>query len=50
MDVVKYLLTAGFVGSIISEKFDYRVGIFSILGATILYIIAFFTIPPEKEE
>ncbi|MEW6067611.1 MAG: hypothetical protein AB1610_04900 [Nitrospirota bacterium] len=50
MDVVKYLLTAGFVGSIISEKFDHRVAIFSILGATVLYIIAFFTIPSEKEE
>ncbi|GER92303.1 hypothetical protein A45J_2703 [hot springs metagenome] len=50
MDVVKYLLTAGFAGSLISESFNYKAAIVSIVGAISIYIIAFFTIPPEKKE
>jgi len=49
MDVVKYLLTAGFIGSLISERFNYSVASFSVAGAIIIYVIAFFTIPPEEE-
>lgn len=50
MDVVKYLLTVGLVGSALSDKFDVKTVIFVIIAGIIVYLIAFFTIPPEKKE
>ena len=52
MDVVKYLLTAGFIGGILAEKFSLIIGIEIIIAAVVLFIVAFFTIPSEnnKEE
>ena len=52
MDVVKYLLTAGFIGGILAEKFSLIIGIEIIVAAVVLFIVAFFTIPSEnnKEE
>ncbi|GAB4534517.1 MAG: hypothetical protein Fur0020_01210 [Thermodesulfovibrionia bacterium] len=50
MDVVKYLLTAGLIGSALTDKFDYKSGISVVISALIVYLIAFFTIPPEREE
>jgi uncharacterized membrane protein len=50
MDVTKYLLTIGFIGGILTEKIDIVSGIFIVIGAIILFLIAFFTIPPEEKE
>lgn len=49
MDVVKYLLTVGLVGSALSDKFDVKTVIFVIIAGVVIYLIAFFTIPPEQE-
>jgi len=50
MDVVKYLLTAGLIGASLTGKFDFKSGLFVVITALIIYMIAFFTIPPEKED
>lgn len=50
MDVSKYLLTVGLIGSVLSDKFDFQSGIFVVIATIIIFMIAFFTIPPEKEE
>ncbi|MBI4687747.1 MAG: hypothetical protein HY756_08190 [Nitrospirae bacterium] len=50
MDVVKYLLTAGLIGSALTDKFDIKSGVFVVIVAIIVYLIAFFTIPTEEEE
>lgn len=49
MDVVKYMLTVGFIGSALSERFTVTAGIVILIGAIIIFLIAFFTIPTEKE-
>lgn len=50
MDVTKYLLTIGFIGGILTDKLNIITGISIVVGAIILFLIAFFTIPPEREE
>lgn len=50
MDVTKYLLTIGLIGGLLTDKIAVISGISIVLVAVVLFLIAFFTIPPEKEE
>mgnify|MGYP007094611878 CR=1 FL=1 len=50
MDVAKYLLTIGFIGGIFTEKINVISGIVIILSVVIIGVVAFFIIPPEKED
>jgi|Deesub1362A_J573_1020465.scaffolds.fasta_scaffold07603_3 uncharacterized membrane protein len=50
MDVTKYLLTIGFIGGILTERLNIITGISIVIVSVILFVVAFFTIPPEREE
>jgi len=50
MDVSKYLLTIGLIGGILTEKINPVSSIIIVISVTIFFVLAFFTIPPEKEE
>jgi len=50
MDVTKYLLTIGFIGGVLTDRLNITTGISIVIVAIVLFLIAFFTIPPEREE
>jgi uncharacterized membrane protein len=50
IDVAKYLLTIGFIGNVFTEKINIMSGIAIIIVVTILALIGFYTIPPERKE
>lgn len=49
MDVTKYLLTVGVVGSFLTEKISYISAIILFIIAVVIFIIGFYSIPPKKE-
>ena len=50
MDVTKYLLTIGLIGGVITNKITSLSAVFIIVAVIILFTVAYFTIPPDKEE
>lgn len=50
MDVTKYLLTIGLIGGVITEKVDLISGMLIVFISVAVFLIAFFTIPPEIGE
>ena len=50
MDVTKYLLTIGLIGGVITNKITSLSAVFIIVAVIILFAVAYFTIPPDKEE
>ena len=50
MDVTKYLLTIGLIGGIITNKLTSFSAAFTIVAVILLFIVAYFTIPPDTEE
>jgi len=44
------ILTIGLIGGILTEKVNILSGILIVIAAIILFVIAFFTIPPVEEE
>ncbi|MBI5307616.1 MAG: hypothetical protein HZB37_04585 [Planctomycetes bacterium] len=50
MDVTKYLLTIGLIGGVITNKITSLSAVFIIVSVIILFAVAYFTIPPDKEE
>ncbi len=49
MDVTKYILTIGLVGGILTEEVNVISGVFIVIAAAILFVVAFFMIPPVEE-
>ena len=50
LDVSKYLVTAGVVGGILSEKLTFVFGLTLFVIAIVIFIIGAYTIPPGKEK
>jgi len=50
MDVTKYLITVGLIGGILTDKIRFTSAIIISIMIIIVFLVAFFTIPPEKEE
>lgn len=50
MDVTKYLLTIGLIGGVITNKVTSLSAVFIIVAVLLLFAVAYFTIPPDKEE
>lgn len=49
LDVTKYLLTAGLIGGVLTEKVTLAFGFIFVALAIVVFLIGFFTIPPKKE-
>jgi len=49
MDVTKYLLTAGLIGGILTEKMTFFTGVLFLIVAAAVFIIGFYAIPAKKE-
>lgn len=48
MDVAKYLVTVGFISSLVTDKLSIGAGISIFVAVIILVIVAFYRIPPKK--
>ncbi|MCL4456190.1 MAG: hypothetical protein M1147_07365 [Nitrospirae bacterium] len=49
MDVTKYLLTVGVIGSVLTEKVSYATSIAFFVIAIIVFLFGFYAIPEKKE-
>ena len=50
MDVTKYLLTIGIIGGIITNNVPSLSAVFIIVAVILLFAVAYFTIPPDKQD
>ena len=49
IDIVKYLITIVIIGGLFTDKLTLQMAIWGIISSIVLYLLAFFTIPLDKE-
>ncbi len=49
IDIVKYLVTIVIIGGLFTDKLTPQMATWGIISSIILYLLAFFTIPLDKE-
>jgi hypothetical protein len=48
-DAAKYVLTAGIIGSLVTEKLSFLFGLSMLLLCIVLILMAYFMTPKDKE-
>lgn len=49
LDISKYIVTVGVIGSFITDKLTFNVGAIIIIIAIIIMIAGYYIIPPKKK-